>query len=111
MHRRAFGLIEVLIVIGVLGAVTSLSIPLYDEYQIRSDLDLATKQTTQGLDRAKRQAQSGDQDSNWGFYVPNGTLYKGTSYAARNTSFDEVTPMPSSIAISGLLDVSFAKVT
>ncbi len=110
MNRRAFGLIEVLIVIGVLGAVTTLSIPLYNEYQIRSDLELATQQTTQGLDRARLLSQSAERDSSWGFYVPSGTLYKGDSYAERDTAFDEVFAMPSTIAVSGLFDVAFSKV-
>ncbi len=110
MNRRAFGLIEVLIVVGILGAVTTLSIPLYNEYQIRSDLELATQQTTQGLDRAKLLSQSAERDSAWGFYVPSGTLYKGNSYADRDTAFDEVFTMPSTIAVSGLFDVAFSKV-
>jgi type II secretory pathway pseudopilin PulG len=110
MQRRAFALLETLVVIGVIGALTTLSIPMYREYQIRGDLDNATQQATQGLARAKLLSQLGQQDSQWGFYVPSGTLYKGTSYASRISQYDEVYPMPSTIAVSGLLDVSYTKV-
>ncbi len=110
MKRRAFSVIEVLVVIGVIGAATALTIPLYREYQIRSDLDNAAQQATQGLARAKLLSQLGEQDASWGFYVPAGTLYKGVSYESRVTAFDEVFPMPSTIAIQGLFDVSFTKV-
>ncbi len=107
--RRGFALVEMLLVIGIIGALTVLSLPALREYSIRSDLDNATQQATQGLGRAKLKSQNGDKDSAWGFYVPNGTLYKGQSYAARDPSFDEVYPMPSTIAVSGLLDVSYSR--
>jgi Tfp pilus assembly major pilin PilA len=110
MNRRAFALMELLITIGIIGVATTLTIPLYREYQIRNDLDNATQLVTQGLGRAKLLSQTGQGDSAWGFYVPSGTLYKGTSYATRNTQFNESYSMPSTIAISGLLDVSYARV-
>ena len=110
MQRRAFALLEALVVVGVIGAVTTLTIPLYREYQIRSDLDNATQQATHGLARAKLLSQLGERDSQWGFYVPAGILYKGESYAGRDTQFDEIYPMPSTIAVSGILEVAYSKV-
>lgn len=108
--RSGFALLELVIVIGILSVITGLSIPAYREYQIRSDLDKTAQQVTQGLGRAKLLAVSGERDAGWGFYVPSGTLYKGTSYAERDTAFDEVYPMPSTIAVTGLLDIAFSRV-
>ncbi len=108
--RSGFALLELLIVIGVLSAITGLSIPAYREYQIRSDLDKTAQQVTQGLGRAKLLSTAGERDAGWGFYVPSGTLYKGESYADRDAAFDEVYPMPSTIAVTGLLDVAFSRV-
>ncbi len=108
MHR-GFALLEMLLVVGIIGILTALSIPALHEYEVRGDLDNATQQATQGLARAKLKSQNGDKDSPWGFYVPSGTLYKGASYAGRDTQFDEVYPMPSTIAVSGLLDVSYSR--
>lgn len=110
-NRPAFAVLEMIIVLGILSAVSALSIPAYREYQIRSDLDKTAQQVTQGLARAKLLAGSGERDSAWGFYVPAGVLYKGDSYAGRDSSLDEVYPMPSTIKVTGLLDVSYAKVT
>jgi prepilin-type N-terminal cleavage/methylation domain-containing protein len=107
---RGFTMIEVLLVIGIIGAVTSVSIPMYRDYQVRSDLNIATEQATQGLSRARILAQSGKDDTQWGFYVPNGTLYKGSSYATRVQAYDEVYPMPSTITTTGLLEVSYSRV-
>lgn len=109
MHRRGFALIELLIVIGILGTVAGMSVPMYNSYQIRNDLNLATEQVVQGLARARLLAQSAQDDSEWGFYIPAGVLYKGTSYADRDPALDEVYPMPSTIKTTGLLEVSYSK--
>jgi prepilin-type N-terminal cleavage/methylation domain-containing protein len=107
--RSGFTLIELLLVIGIIGVVGAISIPLYNDFQIRSDLNLATEQASQGLARARILSQSGKGDDNWGFFVPSGTLYKGISYAERDTEYDEVYPMPSTITTTGLLEVSFSR--
>lgn len=109
MKRAGFALMEVILVIGILGAVTGMAVPLYRDYQIRNDLNLATEQVTQGLARARLLAQSAQEDDGWGFYVPAGVLYKGDSYGDRDPSFDETYPMPSTITPSGLLEVSYSK--
>lgn len=109
MQRPGFTLIELVLVIAIIGAVTAVTVPLYNDYQIRSDLNLATTQSTQGLARAKILAQSGKDGSAWGFYIPSGTLYKGENYATRDPQYDEVYPMPSTIVINGLTEVSYSK--
>lgn len=110
MKRRAFSLIEMLLVIAVIGAAMALVLPLYRQYQIRSDLDLATQQATQGLARARLLSQSGQGAAQWGFHVPSGTLYKGASYVERDTALDELYPMPSTIAVNGLLEVTYSRI-
>ncbi len=110
MLRSAVSLIELLIVIAVIALLAAVSLPAYRVYQIRNDLNLAAEQLTQGLGRAKLLSQSGQGDSRWGFYVPEGILYQGESYATRNSNFDESYPMPSTIQPSGEpMDVSFSR--
>ena len=110
MKRSGFALLEALVVIGILGIVSGVTIPLYRDYQIRSDLSLASEQVAQGLARAKLLAESAKEDSAWGFYIPSGTLFKGPSYAERDPLHDEVYAMPSTITTTGLLQVSYSKV-
>lgn len=100
---------EVILVVGVIGVVTGMAVPLYRDYQIRNDLNLATEQVTQGLARARLLSQSAQDDDGWGFYVPAGILFKGDSYEARDTGFDETYPMPSTITPSGLFEVSYTR--
>lgn len=110
MKRPGFALLELILVIGVIGTVTGMAVPLYRDYQIRNDLNLATEQVTQGLARARLLSQSAQEDSGWGFYVPAGVLYKGDSYEHRDPVFDEVYPMPSTITPTGLLEISYDKI-
>jgi prepilin-type N-terminal cleavage/methylation domain-containing protein len=108
--RRGFTVLELVVVIGIIGAISAFSVPVIRTYQVRSDLNLATEQATQGLARAKLLAQSAEQDAPWGFFVPAGVLYKGASYAARESQYDEVYPMPSTITVSGsILEVGYSK--
>lgn len=109
MRRAGFALIEMLLVIGIVGTMTGLAVPLYRDYQIRNDLNLATEQATQGLARARLLSESGQDDDGWGFYVPAGVLYKGSNYATRDTNYDELYPMPSTIMTTGLSEVSYSK--
>lgn len=111
MRRAGFALIEILLVVGMVGTMTGLAIPLYRDYQIRNDLNLATEQVTQGLARARLLSQSAQNDDAWGFYIPAGVLYKGTQYAARDSQYDEVYAMPSTIMTTGLSEVSYQKLS
>jgi prepilin-type N-terminal cleavage/methylation domain-containing protein len=111
MRRSGFSLIELMLVIGVLGTLGGMSIPLYRDYQIRNDLDVATEQLVQGLARARLLSQSAQDDATWGFYVPSGTLYRGLGYATRDPNSDEVYAMPSTITTTGLTEVVYAKMS
>ncbi len=110
MKRPGFTIIEMLIVIAIITTAMVMSLPLYREYQIRSDLDNAAQLATQGLSRARLLSQSGQGGAQWGYHVPSGTLYKGASFATRDPAFDESYPMPSTIAVNGLLDVEYSRV-
>ena len=111
MHVRGFTTLELLLVFGIVSILSALTIPAYRQYQIRSDLDLVTQQLTQSLGRARLLAQSGKGGSPWGVYVPGSILYKGKSFTARDSAFDERYPMPPTLIASGLLDVSFSQLT
>ncbi|TSC59106.1 MAG: Uncharacterized protein Greene041619_128 [Candidatus Peregrinibacteria bacterium Greene0416_19] len=109
MRRFGFSLIEMLLIISILGITSTLSIPLYRSYQLRTDLALAKDQIIQGLERAKLNARSGKEDTVWGFYIPEGILYAGASFAGRDAAKDEIYPMPSTVAVTGLLNVIYDK--
>lgn len=105
-----FTLIEVMVVIGIISALSSLSMPAYRTYQVRNDMNIASEQIIQGMARAKLLSQTGENDSEWGFYAPDGTLYQGPSYQTRDPEKDEMYPMPSSITFEGpVVEVSYSR--
>lgn len=65
----------------------------------------------QTMRRAQTVAQGVDGDTGWGVYLQSGsiTLFKGTSYAARDSSFDEAFEVPTSITPTGISEIVFTK--
>lgn len=108
-----FTLIEVMLSVAVIAIVAGISAPVYQSFQVRNDLDIATVSTAQGLRRAQVLAQAVDGDTSWGLRIQSGnlTLFKGVSYAGRDTIADEVTLVPTSITPSGVSEVVYSKFT
>lgn len=96
---RGFTIIELLIVVAILAIVGFFSIPFVQTFQISSDLNSVADQLTQAIRRAQLQARAGQNDDDWGVafneddkeYI----IFKGTSYASRDSIFDEVIGYPS----------------
>ena len=107
MKLKGFTSVEILTVVAVMAVLAGLSMPLVRNFLLRSDLHTAAEQTTQMLRRARILAQSGDRGS-WGVYIPDGVLYQGESFPSRDMSLDEFLPLPSSVSVSNIQDVSFS---
>ncbi len=113
LRRKTLGftLIEMLLSVAVIGIIAAISAPVYQSFQNRNNIDIAAASVAQSLRRAEVLATAVDGDSNWGVDIRSGsiTLFKGSSYAGRDTTFDEVYDMPTSIVPSGLAQVVFAR--
>ncbi len=110
MHRRGFTLLEILIIVAILVILVTMSVPIYTQYLLRSDLANAVQLASQGIERARLLAQSGQNADAWGFSA-SGVLFRGTSYNARNPYFDELYHMPDTIQASGIQVVVFDRIT
>ncbi len=113
MKFSGFTLIEMLLVIAIIAIISGISIPVYQSFQVRNDLDIATASIVQSLRRAAVLSQAVDNDTSWGVYVTSGslTLFKGTSYATRDSNFDELFDIPLTITPSGVSEIVFTKFT
>ncbi len=111
MTKNGFTLIEMLLSISIIAMLAGLSLPVYLSYNNRNDLTIATETTANALRRAQIYSRGVNSDSQWGVAVQSGsiTLFKGTSYAARDTTYDETVSVPSQITPSGLSEVVFSK--
>jgi len=106
-------LIEILLSISLIAIVSSLGLAIAHVYQTRNDLDLTATGIAQTLRRAHALTKAIDGDSQWGVKIQSGTLtlFKGTSYATRSASSDEIYTIPSTIVPSGTTEFVFARFT
>ncbi len=108
-----FSLLEVLLSVTILGMLTALSLPVYESFVRRNDLDITTQGLAGMLRRAETYARGVNGDNAWSVELQASTitLFQGTSFAGRNTAYDETMSVPGSISLSGLTEVQFTKFT
>lgn len=111
--RSGFTLIEMMLSVSLLSIIFGMTMPMYNTFAIRNDLDIAIFSIVQDLRRAQVLSQVADGDSSWGVHVSSGSIliYKGSSFITRDQQYDEVTNIPTTILVSGLNDVVFSKHT
>jgi GxxExxY protein len=109
--RSAFTLIEIMLSLSLISIIAAITIPVYQSFQVRNDLDIGATTITQTMRRAQALSRASDTDTTWGVLATTTsiTLFQGTNYAARDQSFDEVFDLPGSITSSGLSEVVFSR--
>jgi prepilin-type N-terminal cleavage/methylation domain-containing protein len=107
-----FSFLETIMVLAIIGIISLAAVPVYQDFQLRNDLDVAANTIAQSLRRAQVLSQAVDGDSSWGLNVATSsiTVFRGSTYAGRNTNFDEVFTMHPRISVSGTSEITFSKV-
>jgi len=108
-----FTLLEMLISVTIIGMLVGVSAPVYESFVRQNDLNLATQGIATMIQRAETYALGNNTDSVWSVELLPASviLFQGTSFASRNTNYDETYPIPGSITLSGLTEIQFAKLT
>lgn len=111
MRRSGFTLIELLLSIALIGIIAGISLPVYVSFQTRNELATTTSTVVDTLRRAQNYARTGMNDSQWGVSIQANSLvlFKGSTYASRDMTMDEVSTLPGSVVASGLGEVVFSK--
>lgn len=89
--QRGFTLVEMLLSVSIITLLVGLSVPVYATFVGRNDLDVARQGVVESLRRAQTYARAVEGDSTWGVSILSNraVVFKGASYAARDTAFDE----------------------
>lgn len=110
---RGFTLIELLIVLAIVlllaATVSTLSSNTYPKNQLITE----SEKIVETLRKAQSSTLSGKQDVPWGvhFSATQMTLFAGSSYAARDSQYDEEHLFPDGVTVAGLEDVVFISLT
>lgn len=114
-NEKGFSLIEMLLSVGIISVLVGLSLPIYQSFQSRNDLDLTTQSIAEMVRRAQTYARGNKGDGNWGVRIMSGSavLFKGPDYVSRDPNLDEMTVIPSALTPGGLkdTDILFSKLT
>ena len=123
-HKRAFTLIELVIVMAITGILVAAAVPVYGNFQGKLQLLDGSSDIVQTLRTARQQAIVGYHDAAHGVYftidgsgVDSFTLYQGDSYATRDTNYDQTIELKSSLSLTNSsftltgddIDINFAK--
>jgi len=110
-HTKGFTLIEVLLSVTLIAILAAFTTPVYLSFFLSNDVALVTSDLASSLRRAQLLSRSGASDSPWGVAIQNQQiiLFQGTTYAARDTTFDEITTFGSIIDVTGITEVTFSQ--
>ncbi len=106
-----FTLTEILLVVSLIVILAAFTVPVYQSFQVKTDLDIAATTLAQSLRRAGLLSRGAKGDSSWGIktFPSNFILFKGANYSLRDPAFDEQSDLPGSLSLSGLDEVVFSK--
>lgn len=112
-QKAGFTLIEIMLAVGLMTAFLSLSVPVFQSFIYNNDLDTAINSGVRALRLAQENARGMYYDDAWGvkFTTNEIVLFKGNSYASRDTSYDSTYPISTGISVSGTSEYIFAKFT
>ncbi len=106
-------MIELLMSLAIAGIVLAVSPLTFGSFQEQHQIEFAVQASAQALRRAQIQAQAVANDQTWGVFFQNGsvTIFQGSSYAARNSAFDEDQQIAPEVTLGGVAEVVYSKLT
>lgn len=112
-HNAGFTFIEVILVLAIIGILALLSGAFYGRFYDRVAMQNVANGVVGELQKAQLYAMEGRSASSWGIHngSPQLILFKGGSYAGRDSAFDEIFTIYPPASVSGFTDVVFSRMT
>lgn len=111
--KSGFTLLELLLVVVLVAAITAFSVPIFSSLVTTSELNDATDKIVHSLRRAQLLSETSKEDLSWGVYVATGevVVFGGGNYASRDAQFDEIYDFSDQVSVSGINEFIFTKLT
>lgn len=111
IFKKGFTLVELVLVIGILALLIVVSLPLAINFYKTRQFDVHENGIVQALRRAQLKAMSVEEDCAFGVRITSDqyVLFRGNSYAMRDSAFDEVFDLPDNLQVSGISEIVFSK--
>lgn len=111
--RRGFSLIELILAVALILIIGGFSMSFSTNFLLQNAAANTRDQFIGALRKAQTYALSSKENSNWGIHHAGNTitLFKGASYAARDTAWDETYESNANLSISGPNEIIFTKMT
>ncbi len=97
-RQTGFTMIELLVVMGMLTIIAGMSMPFFQSFQASTDATTYATTFQHMARRAQQQAFARLESSSWGIFFDDAhkkyVLFKGSSYAGRDTSYDDERTYP-----------------
>ena len=100
---KGFTLVEILLVVGIIGILTVLFVPMGLDFYRTQQLDISSEALAQSIRRVQLKSMSAELDSKFGIYITNDNyiLFKGDSYLERDAQYDETFDLPDIVTLAG----------
>ncbi|MBI4038375.1 prepilin-type N-terminal cleavage/methylation domain-containing protein [Candidatus Daviesbacteria bacterium] len=110
---KGFTFIELILVLAIMLTLSVMAPSFYSRFILQNVVDNAKDQLSGSLRKAQVYSMTGKQGSSWSVNFGSNTitLYKGTSFPGRDSSFDEKFSVNPNVSISWASDISFTKAT
>jgi len=111
--KFGYTLVEILLVVSLIAIISVSAFPVTRNFLDRNEYDSAFRLAINGIRSAQLYSQTGRHDTAWGVSFQSGAIvvYSGPTYAGRNPTFDETSPISTKISITGASEINFDKVT
>lgn len=110
-----FTLLEILLSVAIITILAGFTIPIEYRVLTRYQLSEGAAKITSALHTAQLRAKAGERGTAWGVSLATETvtIYSGESFAARNTTVDEIVDLPAGVGMTSTMstDIHFQKIS